>query len=325
MSGRPVSDRPVSEPCPPSELERNRITRLLVVAVLCLALLAVLYVVAVHTSMGQRIDDAAVEGRTLRHSVLQATDRVLNTISVASLALGGVAIMLVALVRERPHLALAAGVVIVGANITTQILKTGILDRPDLVGQRDPLGVMNTFPSGHSTVAMSLAVALVLVVPTAARAMAAFGGLVYATLVGAGTVTAGWHRPSDAIAAYLIVMAWAGISVAVLIDREGAVPDPDRAPWLAARVPSMSPFLVGTGVGALGGALAGVAVTLVATREGELHAVRLSSAYAASIVTIVACAVALMVALLWIMRGVALDQPTDVSRAAPRGTAQPAH
>ena len=315
----------MSDPDSRSDLARNRIARLMVLAVLCLTLLAVLYVVAVHTSLGQRIDDAAVDGRTLRPSVLQATDRVLNTISVASLGLGGVAIMLVARMRSRPHLALAAAVVIGGANVTTQILKTGILDRPDLVGRRDPLGVLNTFPSGHSTVAMSLAVAFVLVVPSRARVLAAFGGLVYATLVGAGTVTAGWHRPSDAIGAYLIVMAWAAVSVAVLIDREGAGTDPDRAPWLVARAPSLSPFLVGTGVGALGGALVGVAVTLVATREHELQAVRLSAAYAASIVAIAACALVLMVVLLSILRGVVLDPPGDVSRAALRGTAQPAH
>lgn len=308
------------------DLARNRTARLVGLALVCLALVAVLYVLAVHTSWGQRIDDAAVDGRTLRPSVLSATDRVLNTISVASLALGGIAIMLVALVRDRPHLALAAGVVIVGANVTTQILKTGILDRPDLVGPPDPLGVMNSFPSGHSTVAMALAVGFVLVVPTAARTIAAIGGLVYATLVGAGTVTAGWHRPSDVIAAYLIVMAWAGISVAVLIEREGAAPEPDpeRVPWLAARAPMLSPFLVGSGVGALVGALAGVAVTLIASREGDLHVVRLSAAYAASIVTIVACAFVLMVVLLSITRGVALDPPAEVSRAGPRGRAQPA-
>lgn len=315
----------MNESGPPSELEQNRITRLLVLAVLCVVLLAVLYIVAVHTSLGQRIDDAAVDGRTLRPSVLHATDRVLNTISVASLALGGIAIMLVALMRDRPHLALAAAVVIGGANVTTQILKTGILGRPDLVGPRDPLGILNTFPSGHSTVAMSLAVAFVLVVPRGARSIAACGGFVYATLVGAGTVTAGWHRPSDAIGAYLIVMAWAAISVAVLIDHEGADPDPDRVPWLAARAPVLSPFLVGTGVGALGGALVGVAVTLVATREHELQAVRLSAAYAASIVTIVACAVVLMAVLLSILRGVVLDPLGRVSAAAPRGTAPSAH
>ena len=314
----------MSDPDSQSDLAGNRIARLVVLAVLCLALFAVLYVVAVHTSLGQRIDDAAVDGRTLRPSVLQATDRVLNTISVAALALGGIAIMLVALMRDRPHLALAAAVVIGGANITTQILKTGILDRPDLVGPRDPLGVLNTFPSGHSTVAMSLAVAFVLVVPSGARVLAAFGGLVYATLVGAGTVTAGWHRPSDAIGAYLVVMAWAAISVAVLIDREGAERDPDRAPWLVAQAPSLSPFLVGTGVGALGGALVGVAVTLVATRQHELQAVQLSAAYAASIVAIAACALVLMVVLLSILRGVVLDPPGDVTRAAHRGTAQPA-
>ena len=55
-------------------------------------------------------------------------------------------------------------------------------------------------------------------------------------------------------------------------------------------------------------------VTRVASREGDLHAVRLSAAYAASIVTIVACAIVLMVLLLGILRGVALDPPIGVSR-----------
>ena len=69
----------------------------------------------------------------------------------------GGAIVLLALLRGRPRLAVAAGVVLLGANLTTQVLKE-TFDRPDLVlGWAAEPGA---FPSGHATVAMSLAMAL---------------------------------------------------------------------------------------------------------------------------------------------------------------------
>jgi membrane-associated phospholipid phosphatase len=286
---------------------QKREVMLVVFAVACAVLLAVLYVVAVRTSWGQRIDDAALDGRTTRATVLNATDRLLNTISIASLALGSGAIMVVALVRKRPHLAVTAGIVIFGANVTTQVLKKLVLERPDLVGRPDALGFTNSFPSGHSTVAMSLAVALVLVVPARARLAAAFGGLAYATLVGAGTVTAGWHRPSDVLGAYFVVMVWAGVAVALLISTEGAMRT--RPARLVARVPSLSPFFGGVGIGLLLGAMFGVAGTLVAARSQQLDAVELGAAYAASIATIAGVALVLLMVLFSLLRDLSLDPP----------------
>ena len=145
-------------------LGRRRARALLALAIVSVVLLGALYVVAVHTEWGQRIDDAALDGRTTRQAVLDATSDLLNTISVASLVLGTAAIMLVALLRSRPFLALTAGVVIGGSVVTTEALKRYLLDRPDLVGRPDDLGMTNSFPSGHSTVAMALAVGIVLVV-----------------------------------------------------------------------------------------------------------------------------------------------------------------
>ncbi len=287
---------------------------MLVLAVVSVLLLAALYVVAVHTEWGQRIDDAALDGRTHRQSVLNATSRLLDTISVASLALGTIAIMLVAFVRRRPHLALTAGVIIGGSCVTTELLKKYLLDRPDLVGRPDTLGMTNTFPSGHSTVAMSLAVALVVVVSEQARPFAALCGLAYATLVGAGTVTAGWHRPSDVLGAYLVVTAWAAASLAVLIWIEGATRE--RESVVAQRLPSLSPFLTGAGIGLLFGALFGIGGTLVAAREEQLDAVQLDATYAGSIAVIAGTALVLLVAIVAGLRGVALD-PTGEERRAP--------
>jgi membrane-associated phospholipid phosphatase len=282
---------------------------MIVLAVVSVVLLALVYVVAVRTEWGQRIDDAALDGRTTRATVLHATDRVLSTISIASLALGSAAIIVVAFARRRPHLAIAAGVIIVGANVTTQILKKVVLDRPDLGVDEGLHEMSNWFPSGHSTVAMSLAIGLVLVVSVNVRPWAALGGLAYATLVGAGTVTAGWHRPSDVIGAYLVVTAWTGAVVAVLIWAEGA--ERARPSALVQRVPTLSPFLAGIGIGVLLGAMVGVAGTLVAARTEQLDAVELGAAYAASIAVIAGFALVLLVAVLGALRGLSLDPPHD--------------
>jgi uncharacterized PurR-regulated membrane protein YhhQ (DUF165 family) len=89
-------------------LGRRRARRMVALAVVSAVLLAVVYLVAVHTEWGQRIDDAALDGRTTRVAVQNATSRLLDTISIASLALGSAAIVVIALMRRRPHLALDA-------------------------------------------------------------------------------------------------------------------------------------------------------------------------------------------------------------------------
>ena len=248
--------------------------------------------------------------------MLHATNHLLDTISVASLALGSAAIIVIALARRRPHLALAAAVVILGSNVSTQLLKKVILDRPDLGVREDAREMTNWFPSGHSTVAMSLAVALVLVVSVNVRPWAALGGLVYATLVGAGTVTAGWHRPSDVVGAYLVVTVWTGAAVAVLLWAEGT--ERARPSRLVERVPTLSPFLGGIGIGVLLGAMFGVAGTLVAARTEQLDAVQLGAAYAASIAVIAGVALVLLVAVLGALRGVSLDPPGRARRRLSR-------
>ena len=124
----------------------------------CAAATVVTFLVAIRTAEGQRIDDAA-RGRLSpfdEPGAYSATESLLETISVSSLALFGLGIMAIAIIRGRPRLALGAGAVVLGANLTTQILKEW-LDRPDLIGDLRPEA--GAFPSGHVTVAMSLAMA----------------------------------------------------------------------------------------------------------------------------------------------------------------------
>jgi membrane-associated phospholipid phosphatase len=101
--------------------------------------------------------------------------------------------------------------------VTTQLVKA-LLTRPDLGVDLERSGVGNSLPSGHTTIAASVAVAFVLVLPAKARATGAVVAAAFTALAGVATLSAGWHRPSDAVAALLVVGAWAaGASVVIVL------------------------------------------------------------------------------------------------------------
>lgn len=182
---------------------------------------------AAHTELGQRLDERSF-GRLDRESNPQkfdATEDFLETISIASVALLGGAIVALATLRRRRDLAVAAAVAMLGANVTTQVLKA-LLPRPDLL----PEAVQEaSLPSGHATVAISLALALVLVVPPAARPLAGVVGGAYAVGVGVATIAIDWHRPSDVAAAYLVAAVWTALAGAALALRRRRAPEPGPA------------------------------------------------------------------------------------------------
>jgi membrane-associated phospholipid phosphatase len=110
---------------------------------------------------------------------------------------------IVSVLRGRIALAVGAVVVIAGSNITTQLLKHTLLDRPDL-----GLGTLNSLPSGHTTVVASAVGASLLVAPRGWRPLVALAGGLATTMTGASTIVAGWHRPSDVVAALAVSLVW---------------------------------------------------------------------------------------------------------------------
>lgn len=167
----------------------------------------------VGTVAGQRVDELAFGGAAYGQGRLwQVAEPVLDVVSVAFVVAGVGVAMLVALVRRRWVLALQVAVLVGGANVTTQVLKHGVLDRPELLpGWTGP----NTLPSGHTTVAASVSVALLLVTPRAWRPVVAILGAAYTAATGVSTLVGQWHRPSDVVAALLVVLAW-GAAVCAL-------------------------------------------------------------------------------------------------------------
>ncbi len=198
-------------------------------AVLATAALVLLYLGAVQTAAGQRLDQLAFGGLDPVTSprAHRATSELLETISISSVALLGAGIAALALLRRRPDAAVGAAVLLLGANLTTQILKRE-LPRPDLL-PGDPMIEGGSFPSGHVTVAMSLALALVLVVPASARALAAVVGGAYAAGVGVAVIALDWHRASDVLGGYLVACAWTGVVAAALAVHAQRARRPARA------------------------------------------------------------------------------------------------
>jgi membrane-associated phospholipid phosphatase len=134
---------------------------------------------------------------------------------------------------------LAAVVLVAGANVTTQVLKS-VLEhaRTKAFEHGWELPWPNSFPSGHTTAAASIAVALLLVVPPAYRLLAAGVGVALTGAVGLSVVILGWHYPSDVLGALLVVATWGLCAVAYLRqrhrrDREIRAGRPERRGHLA--------------------------------------------------------------------------------------------
>ncbi|MFI6262955.1 phosphatase PAP2 family protein [Micromonospora sp. NPDC051006] len=173
--------------------------------------------VAMHTGVGQWLDTVALTGNRIGQDRIDGpVDRLLNAMSIVSLLAATAVIGFIALMRGRIALAITATLLIAGANVTTQLLKWG-LSRPDFGIDLERVYAGNSLPSGHTTVAASVAVALVLVLPAKVRAVGAFIGAGYAAVAGVATLSAGWHRPSDAVAAFLVVGVWAALAGLVLL------------------------------------------------------------------------------------------------------------
>jgi hypothetical protein len=100
-----------------------------------------------------------------------------------------------------------------------------------------------SWPSGHATASMSLALCLVLVVGPRLRPLAALVGATYAIGVGYALVALGWHLPSDVLGGYLVAASFTLVGAAALAALETRRPLPaarrragprEAIPWAGA-------------------------------------------------------------------------------------------
>ncbi|MFI5891295.1 phosphatase PAP2 family protein [Actinoplanes sp. NPDC051513] len=193
----------------------------LAVAILAAGGVAAMYLAFVQTTTGQYADTTAMLGGDVHHQrVVEVLSRALNGTTLVTLVLVCLVAVAVGVLRRRIDLAIGTGVLVLGANASCQLLKVR-LPRPDLSGFPGP----NSFPSGHAAAAASVVCALILVLPAAVRGIVALAGAAYVTVIGVATVWAEWHRPSDVVAAVLLVLAWASFALfAIRLFRRAAGP-----------------------------------------------------------------------------------------------------
>ncbi len=263
------------------------------------ALVGITYLAFVRTEWGQAVESAALAGREIEpQQLISDAWHLLDTISVVALGAVAVVLMGVAIARKRFALAVATGVMILGANVTTQVLKRVIFARPDLASDASDL-LHNSLPSGHSTVAMSVAVALFLVFPSRFRTAAAVVGAIYAVGVGAAVVAAGWHRPSDAVAAWFVVGAWTAAVLAALA-MSGRMPVM-REMRRSTRITITVFGVLAAVAGAVG--IFGIIISDVWYVEGVFNEAHEGSAFITSTMGVASMGLATMAVILYAVRG----------------------
>jgi membrane-associated phospholipid phosphatase len=186
------------------------------VAALCVVALALVWAIAELIPAVQWKDAAALHDFTLlsRPRVDDPANFVLHLLDPLQFVLWGIALVAIAIARERPRVALAVVAVMALAPLTAETLKP-LLAHPHLSVGGVYIGAAS-WPSGHSTAAMSLALSAVLVVPTRLRPIVAGIGLAFALAVGCALLILAWHMPSDVLGGYLVATLWAALAVAAV-------------------------------------------------------------------------------------------------------------
>jgi membrane-associated phospholipid phosphatase len=201
----------------------------LLAALACFVGLVVAGVLALAVPVARERDAAMLHGFVGldRPSVHRAISYLAHLGDTLPYACAGLLCIAVALARRRGWRALAVAGLLAVTGVTTQALKHA-LAQPRLEQWLPEQVATNSWPSGHSTAAMTLALCAILVAPPALRAVTAMLGGAFAVGVGYAVLVLGWHYPSDVLGGFLVAGLWASLAVAALHRVEA--PEPARRP-----------------------------------------------------------------------------------------------
>jgi membrane-associated phospholipid phosphatase len=264
----------------------QRQTAALVAAAACGLCLVGVGVLALALGAGHERDAAVLHGfaglyRPTVNSEIEVTARLADPVPYA---LVGLVCIAVALARRRTWRAAAVGTTLIGTGVTAQALKH-VLAQPRYA---DWLGFAQiddaSWPSGHATAAMTLALCAVMVAPPAWRAgVALLGGAVTVALAYA-TLALAWHYPADVLGGFLLAGLWVSLVLAALQELEADEPEPERPPPLR-------PLILVGGAGAI----AAAAIVGAASERVTLYPAERATAIAGAL-AIAALALAILVA-----------------------------
>jgi membrane-associated phospholipid phosphatase len=186
------------------------------VAVLCLLGMALTWLLAEHVTALQVRDAVLLRDFTEldRPKVASAGDSLLHLLEPSLFVLWAFALVAFAFARERPRVAAAVAAVLALAPLTADTLKP-LLAHPHVQIEGIRVGAAS-WPSGHATAALSLALCAVLVAPPRLRAFVAIAGGLFVTAVAASLLILAWHMPSDVLGGFLVATLWTALAVAGL-------------------------------------------------------------------------------------------------------------
>jgi membrane-associated phospholipid phosphatase len=185
-------------------------------------------------------------------------DHIAHSADPAPYALFGLALALLALARGRWRVALAIPVLFVVTGATTEALKH-VLASPRIdewLGSAQIAAA--SWPSGHSTAAMTMALCATIAAPPRLRPTVAALGGAYAVAVAYSILTLRWHFPSDVFGGYLVAATYVLLAVSGIAWTEQRWPSRhgvEAASRPGDLVPALGVALLAAG-GAIGLALA---------------------------------------------------------------------
>ena len=230
---------PISQEQSRTLLRRRSASSLFLGALLLGALLAAGYFFFVGSSVGQCWDNQGYAGRPVAGPDVRIFDAdILQEVTKRSLLVAFAAILLLSFVFRCPVVGgvavLAAAAAVFGAEFLKHTLPRALLSPP--IGSVPGYFSSDTYPSGHTTVGMSLALAIVMVSGPRIRAWTAVAAGVMGTSYATAVLFIGWHRPSDALGG----IAWSGFCFAVAAGflvlfrgHHSLTPHVSKATWLS--------------------------------------------------------------------------------------------
>jgi membrane-associated phospholipid phosphatase len=189
-------------------------------AALAVAAFAVLMGLAYYVPQARFLDAAALHGfgALQRPSINGVADFLAHTCDPAPYALVGAVTIVFALTVRGPRTAAAVTVLLVGANVSSQVLKPLLAHHRELYYTDWHMNNVNdaAFPSGHATAAMAISLAILMIVPRAYRPLTAALGVLFSVAVTFSVLLLNWHFPSDIVGGFLVATAWGLVTIAAL-------------------------------------------------------------------------------------------------------------
>jgi membrane-associated phospholipid phosphatase len=210
LTAQRIATRRLARPAQPGVASALR------VAALCALALALVWAVAELVPSAQIRDAVLLHRFTLLNGphLDTAARTLLKLLDPGVMVCWGLALIFVAIARGLPREALACALVVGLAPLSADRLKP-LLAHQHLSAGSTQIGAAS-WPSGHATAALALALCAVLVTPRRLRLPVAAAGIAFALAVGFALLVQAWHMPSDVVGGYLMAALWMALAVAGL-------------------------------------------------------------------------------------------------------------